>query len=82
MLYALKLKETGKFVGFDVSSNYNSDFCVEESYELCEYSDKIWVTPLKEIAEHVANSTTKYYNADFTSPINKYAGKLDVVQLM
>ena len=81
MLYALKLKGTDKLLGFDVESNNDADFCVSMSYELSEYSDKIWTTTSKENAINVANSTSEYYNADFTSPINKYIGRIEVVEL-
>lgn len=81
MLYALKLKGTDKLLGFDVESNNDADFCVSLSYELCEYSDKIWTTTSKSNAIEVANSTSEYYNAEFTSPINKYIGRIEIIEL-
>ena len=71
MLYALKLKGTDKLLGFDVESNNGADFCVSMSYELCEYSDRIWTTTSEANAISVANSTSEYYNADYDSPTNK-----------
>lgn len=79
-LYALKLKETGNLMGFDCIDNDGQDFCVEISYELSQYSNKIWVTPSKEHAEKVLNNTCVYYNADYNSPINNYVGKLEIVE--
>lgn len=79
-LYALKLKGTDKLLGFESSTN-EGDFCVDITYELCEYSEKIWVVQSKEIAERVSKTTQKHYNADFQSPINKYIGQLEVVEL-
>lgn len=81
MLYALKLKGTDKLLGFDVESNNDADFCVSMSYKLSEYSDRIWTTSSKANAIAVANSTSEYYNADYDSPINKYIGRIEVVEL-
>lgn len=81
MLYALKLKGTGKLLGFDVESNNGADFCVSMSYELCEYSHRIWTTSSEANAIAVANSTSEYYNADYDSLINKYIGRIEVVAL-
>ena len=81
MLYALKLKGTDKLLGFDVESNNDADFCVSMSYELSEYSDRIWTTSTVENAIAVANSTAEYYNADYDSPINKYIGQIEIVEL-
>lgn len=80
-LYALKLKESDKLLGFDVESNDGADFCVSMSYELCEYSHRIWTTTSEENAIAVANSSSEYYNADYDSLINKYIGRIEVVAL-
>jgi hypothetical protein len=81
MLYALILKGTDKLLGFDVESNNGDDFCVPMSYELSEYSDRIWTTSSKANAIAVANSTSEYYHADYDSPINKYIGRLEIVEV-
>jgi hypothetical protein len=79
-IYTLKLKGTDKLLGFDSIDMTGADFCVSVSYSLCEYSDKIWTTLSKDIAERVANSTTEYYNAEYEYPVNKYIGQIEVAE--
>lgn len=71
----------GKMVGFTTRDNRDSDFCVAVSYTLSEYSDHIWVTTNRSIAERVAVTNTEWYNADFDSPANPFVGALRVVEL-
>lgn len=80
-LYALKIKGSNKLLGFETTKNEDTSNCIDITYELCNFSEKIWVTPSKEIAEKVSKMTEKYYNADYDSPVNKYIGQLEVVEL-
>ena len=75
-------KLIGQFVGFSSSDNHNAEFSVSVSYSLSEWSDAIWVTTSKEVAERVAASSSEWYNADFDAPENKYVGALKVVELV
>jgi hypothetical protein len=82
-MFALLDKETGRCVGFRVSSNADGEYCTSEEYILedSKYSDNIWVVTDRKIAEKAAISTAEWYNAGFNTPRNEYIGQLEVVEL-
>jgi len=41
----------------------------------------MWVVKDRRIAENAANNTSEWYNADFETPVNEWAGEWEVVEL-
>jgi hypothetical protein len=70
-LYAIRVVETGKFLGVDYSRN-DGDFCCSVEFEFypAKYSMiPVWLTDNKQEAERaVANRSVGRYNADYDTP--------------
>jgi hypothetical protein len=75
--YALRHKKSGELLKYFTTSNSN-----KMTTELTEHGDKIWSVDTKLNAEFVRNFSTKWYNAQYETPINKFKPKdLEVVEL-
>ena len=81
-MYALKHVKTGKLMGFYATSNGGEGFCSSVTFELDRYSDNLWVTDSKDVAERLTTTNTDWYNAGFKNPINDYVGELLVVEFV
>lgn len=80
-LFALRHKTEGWFAGFTVASNGDdAEFCNDTTVELERYSNAIWVTTSKEVADKVAVTDTPWYNSCPESPSNRFVGELEVVE--
>lgn len=80
-LFALRHKTEGWFARFVVTANGDDAvFCNDTAVDLERYSDAIWVTASKEVAEKVAVTDTPWYNSCPESPGNRYVGELEVVE--
>jgi len=82
-MFALKHKETGEFAGFRYSSNGDAEFStsIEFTLKKGKYTNNMWVVKDRRIAENAANNTSEWYNADFETPVNEWAGEWEVVEL-
>lgn len=65
-LFALEFK--GELVGVTIHSNDGAAFCGDTTVILDEYSNNIWVTHDREIAERVMRESTEWYNSGMSSP--------------
>ena len=80
--YGLRLKKTGKLLGFSISSNEGRDFCGEYTVELEDYSDQTWLVDDPIVAEYARNFNTPWYNSSMESPQNHFkAEDLEVVKI-
>jgi len=77
--YGLSYK--GKLLGYDTWMGWNGDYCVDIEYELDDTTENVWLVKHKEVAEKAAISTSKWYNACYDSPVNRFIGKLKVVEV-
>lgn len=70
-LYAIRVVETGEFLGVDYSSN-DGDFCCSVGFTFdtsASANIPLWTSWYKEEAERIiANRNVEWYNADYTSP--------------
>jgi hypothetical protein len=70
-LYAIRVVETGEFLGVDYSRN-DGDFCCDVGftfYRSSASSIPLWTSLYKEEAERaIANRNVKWYNADYNTP--------------
>jgi hypothetical protein len=70
-LYAIRVVETGKFLGVDYSAN-DGEFCCSVGFTFC-YSEHatvpLWTTDSRQYAENVVlTRNIEWYNADYSSP--------------
>lgn len=79
-MFALRDKENGKLVGFETESN-DGEFCIDTTFTLSLDVENVWVTTCKQTALEVSKFSESWYNASFSSPVNPYVGKLEVVEL-
>lgn len=79
-MFALRDKETGDMVGFETESN-DGEFCVDTVFTLSLDVENVWVTSCRQTALEVSKFSESWYNASFSSPVNPYVGKLEVVEL-
>lgn len=81
-MFALRHKKSNKLMSFYTSAN-DGDFCVDVTVYLTisGKGDPIWVVGDKKIAEIAAVTDEESYNADFCSPMNRFVGELEVVEL-
>lgn len=79
-MYALRHKKTGNLMGFYSTPLYGGE-CADVEFSLTESIDNVWVVQKKEVAEKVANDPGEWYNAWFTSPLNRFVGELEVVEI-
>lgn len=80
-LFALEFK--GKLVGVDITSNGDdAEFCNRTSVQLDEYSDDVWVTTNRAVAEKVIRESTPWYNSSMYSPEHgrDMTGNLTIVE--
>lgn len=70
--YGLRMKQSGKILGFTVSSNEGGEFCGENTYELDELEDNMWLVDSEYQAAYVARYSTPWYNAGYETPKNPY----------
>lgn len=72
----------GKFASVTARSTGDAEFCGGElAYALVFYGENVWVVTDRTVADAVAETDTPWYNADYTSPGNDWAGDWDVVEL-
>lgn len=69
--------------GFSVTSNSESDYCTSVAFELegGEYNENIWCVKEREEAQYAAEYNTGWYNASYLTPINRFVGEWEVVEL-
>jgi hypothetical protein len=80
--YALKHKESGRFLGFEATCGSETEFYVGTSYYLSHLVDNDWYADLPEQAEYVRRHSTKLYNTDYDSLNHNYnPDELEVVKL-
>lgn len=80
--YGLRVKKTGKVLGFSTSSNEDGDFCVDVSYELDQYQDNKWLVDDPNLAAYVAKFSTKWFNAGYNTPKHRFKeDELEVVTI-
>lgn len=85
-IFALRHKTEGWFAGFTVTSNGDeAGFCNDTEVQLDRhivwgFTEGLWVTTSKEVADKVAITDTPWYNSSVESPRNPYAGWLEVVE--
>ena len=79
-LYGLREIKSGKYMGFETSSNESRDFCYDVCHTLYPLfdGDPIWLVGDRETAEKALTSTNSY-NATYDTPEHNYEGKLEVV---
>jgi hypothetical protein len=80
-MFALYHKKLKKFMGFYTVSNEGGEFCVGTQHHLSTCSECVWVVTSKEVAQKAAKTSTEWYNAGYSTPVNQYAGELEVVEL-
>jgi hypothetical protein len=81
--YALKHKETGKLLGYSVTSNDGADFCSDTSYSLCHTNSEKWYVDEPEHAEYVRRYSTEWYNAGYDTPNHHFEPEeLSVVKVV
>ncbi|RLB66581.1 MAG: hypothetical protein DRH08_05835 [Deltaproteobacteria bacterium] len=80
-MYGLYSTEHKRLLGVTASAT-DGDYCGDIAYSLSLFypSDDLWIVCDRKVAEAVAGTDTKWYNADYNSPRNSYAGKLEVVE--
>jgi hypothetical protein len=70
-LYAIRVVETGKFLGVDYSAN-DGEFCCSVSFMFytSNFADiPLWTTGSRSLAENIiANRDVAWYNADYSNP--------------
>jgi hypothetical protein len=85
-LYALRHIKTGRLMTFTIRPNGDdAEFCNSTTVELelpshASHNDIIWVTPSKYKADNAATVNIPWYNSDTDTPMNAYAGQLEVVE--
>jgi hypothetical protein len=80
--YALRHKESGRFLGFEATCGSETRFYVGTSYYLSHLVDNDWSADTPEQAEYVRRHSTKLYNADYDSLNHRYdPDELEVVKL-
>jgi hypothetical protein len=72
-LYAIRVVETGKFLGVDYSANpSDAEFCCSVSFMFytSTFADiPLWTTDSRSHAERIiANRDVAWYNADYSNP--------------
>ena len=84
ILYALRLKLTGKLLTFSASSNEGGDFCNDTEISLDDFSSNpVWYASTPEQAEYVRNFSTPWYNAGMETPNHNFdADELEVVKIV
>ena len=80
-MYGLKFKEADGLLGFYASANPEDSESTAVSYELAAVGEGIWIVPSKKAAEFVAKNDTPWFNADYSTPMNDYVGKVEVVEV-
>lgn len=78
--YGLMYK--GELLGWNSSSNGDAEFCLPTQVYLEDNNDNVWLVNDVKIAEKAANTSVKWYNADYQTPTNDYAGKCKVVKVV
>jgi len=81
--YALRHKESGKLLTYNVSSNGDAEFCGDTTVELDHYQDEpIWYIDKAYNAEYVRQYSTEWYNSGMSCPKHSYDSKeLEVVKV-
>ena len=82
-MYALRHRYTKDIMRFSQQSNEDATECVSVSFslEMNEY-DPIWVVADEMVADRAARGHNEWYNAEFETPQNHWAGDLEVVELV
>lgn len=80
-LFALRHKGTGELLSVITYSNDGQEYCTEVTHEFTMSGNAIWVTNDHIVAEKAATNSEEWYNAGFNTPMNPYAGRLEVVTL-
>jgi len=76
--YGLSYK--GELMGYFTSSG-NSEMGMSVEYELDNITENVWLVQREKVAEKAAITSSKWYNADYETPINRFVGKLKVVKV-
>lgn len=84
-LYALKHIETGLLMGVSVDGTGDAEFCGSYRAELnlpSKYDNDYipWTTTNYGTATRAAETDVPWYNSSMDSPMNKYVGKLEVIE--
>jgi hypothetical protein len=81
-IYALRHKETQKFMSLEITSNEGNYFCGSYSVALTKSygDDSIWTTTSREHAEKISNESIGWLISTVESPDNQNVGELEVVE--
>jgi len=81
--YGLRVKKTGKLLGFCSQVNHGEDCCVDVSYYLTETPmEEPWLVMSAVHAEFVARRPTYWFNARYETPHHGFnAEDLEVVEI-
>jgi len=77
--YGLSYKN--ELMGFMVTRPYDNGCGPDVEYELDNITENVWLVQREKVAEKAAITSSKWYNADYESPINRFVGKLKVVKV-
>jgi hypothetical protein len=70
--YRLRHIKSNEMLGFYTDSNEGGDFCYDVQYILDTGRDNFWSVDTPEHAEWVRLNSTRWYNADYSTPTHYY----------
>lgn len=82
VLYGLRIKSETKLLHWSARGVEEPTDSGDVVFELGRNGVAPWLVTDPNVAEVAARTNTEWYNADYTTPVNPYAGKCEVVKLV